>query len=305
MIDTNKKAFQAFVEQVKPQRFDEFDENYHKTVEKLRQKAESDAQGNDLPKDRSRLPLPVTKIIFPDGLCTAESFSRLSELAKTEAQYLENHLLLMDDDKRQRYCEAVLEDLISLALDLHAHVKKVGITENEKRRLFNLVIGEALLPVILLMERQNIPLSAECYADWKKRGIVKLVPLMEMIPKTDKAEPATPKKRRKVAPTTSEKGRPVVPFRECVYDDNEPLITELHRLLKGKKGKDVALVIQACIAEGLITRPTYTAVRDEFGDIGNKSGYNSYLGAPDSFTKVERDTVRGLLRPFKTNHPRT
>ncbi|MDH6312493.1 hypothetical protein M2137_001264 [Parabacteroides sp. PFB2-10] len=269
MIDTNKKAFQAFVEQVKPQRFEVFDENYHKTVEKLRQKAESDTQGNDAPKDRSRLPLPVTKIIFPDGLCTAESFSRLSELAKTEAQYLENHLLLMDDDKRQRYCEAVLEDLISLALDLHAHVKKVGITENEKRRLFNLVIGEALLPVILLMERQNIPLSAESYADWEKRGIVKYLPVLEMIPKTDKVKTLN-NFGKKAMPSRKEKKKRTAHFMDCIlHSDKESLINTFHEMIDGKGGVNVGIVFTAAIAEGLIRKPTKAEYVSEFALIGS------------------------------------
>lgn len=55
------------------------------------------------------------------------------------------------------------------------------------------------------------------------------------------------------------------------------VLAKLHTFIDGKKGKDVALIIRAAMAKGLITKPTFREVANEFGDIGNKAGYNSYM----------------------------
>lgn len=55
---------------------------------------------------------------------------------------------------------------------------------------------------------------------------------------------------------------------------------------KGKKGKDVALIILAAMLKGWMHKPTFTEVKNEFGDIGSKTGYNKYLNA-NSYTKEE------------------
>lgn len=53
-------------------------------------------------------------------------------------------------------------------------------------------------------------------------------------------------------------------------------LKKLHMLLDGRKGRYVALVIQCAINNGLICRPTFPELVEEFGITGNKSGYNKY-----------------------------
>lgn len=66
---------------------------------------------------------------------------------------------------------------------------------------------------------------------------------------------------------------------ECMLIDDEkkPMLLDiLRKLIKGKKGKDVALVILVCVKYHLMTRPQHTILASVFGDIGVKSGYNDY-----------------------------
>ncbi len=86
-------------------------------------------------------------------------------------------------------------------------------------------------------------------------------------------------------------------FRDKMMCDNkEDMLQRLHRLIKGKKGKDVALIIQVCIESGIIIKPTFTQVTNEFGYIGNKSGFNKYIrNNMYDFTKTEKETVLKLL----------
>lgn len=66
----------------------------------------------------------------------------------------------------------------------------------------------------------------------------------------------------------------------------------LHNLIDGKKGKGVALVIHAACTANLIIKPTFTQVKNEFGDIGNASGYNRYMRETYVFTDRELDAIR-------------
>ena len=45
---------------------------------------------------------------------------------------------------------------------------------------------------------------------------------------------------------------------------------------------------------GWITKPTFKAVEDEFGDIGNRSNYNKYINE-DRFTNDEIDGMKNTL----------
>lgn len=61
--------------------------------------------------------------------------------------------------------------------------------------------------------------------------------------------------------------------------DNKKVITCLKSLIKGYKGKQVAIVLCAAYRFGLTTeeRIPYATVRRTFGDIGAESGYNYYF----------------------------
>ena len=82
-----------------------------------------------------------------------------------------------------------------------------------------------------------------------------------------------------------------------IDDANGEKLQKLHSKMVGKKGKDFALLMLAGIKKGWLTRPTYTQVKNEFGDIGSKTGYNKYLNE-NMFTKEEIEGAkRALINP--------
>lgn len=86
------------------------------------------------------------------------------------------------------------------------------------------------------------------------------------------------------------RGRPTEPFASKMIDDADgEKLKKMHTILKGKKGKDFALIIWACIKKGWCNKPTYTQVKEEFGDIGSSTGYNRYLNNNTMFTPEEKD----------------
>lgn len=98
---------------------------------------------------------------------------------------------------------------------------------------------------------------------------------------------------------TVNRGRPNCNFRDkLLCEDKDSLIEKLHTLIDGKKGKDVALVIHACINSGKMTKPTFKMVQDEFGNIGNRSGFNKYMCTSNAYTD---DEIKGVQNQFKTS----
>ena len=91
------------------------------------------------------------------------------------------------------------------------------------------------------------------------------------------------------------KGRPKEPLQDKVVGGDIKLIEKLHSLIDGKRGKDVALYIVACIKLGKLTRPTYTQIVDEFGDIGSRAGYNKYLDEK-KFTTTELEGAMSQVK---------
>lgn len=76
------------------------------------------------------------------------------------------------------------------------------------------------------------------------------------------------------------RGRPKTTFKACFLcspKEQSRLLPLLHQIIEGKKGKDASLPICVCIYKGILRKPTIQAVKDEFGDIGNNSGYYHYL----------------------------
>lgn len=87
---------------------------------------------------------------------------------------------------------------------------------------------------------------------------------------------------------TRGRGRPKETFKDKLIGDAEgEKLQKLHLLIDGRKGKAVSLVILASIKKGwLIEKPTFTQVKDEFGDIGTQQGFANYLDE-NKFTKEE------------------
>lgn len=96
----------------------------------------------------------------------------------------------------------------------------------------------------------------------------------------------------------AKRGRKVIPFADCLLDPKEQHLKKLHSLIDGRKGKNVALVIKASIQLGwLLCKPTFTQLQNEFGNIGNASGYNHQMNLlPD---KAELEGIKVALQASK------
>lgn len=92
------------------------------------------------------------------------------------------------------------------------------------------------------------------------------------------------------------KGRPGKTFKDLMLNDKDgEHLKKIHALMKGKNGKDAALIMLACIGKGWITKPTYTQVKEEFGDIGSRQGFSKYLASKSYFTNDELEGVINSL----------
>ena len=91
------------------------------------------------------------------------------------------------------------------------------------------------------------------------------------------------------------RGRRSKLFKDYLQNDDGSKLQTLHDVMSGKGGKEVALVIKVAIQIGWITKPTYKAVADEFGDIGNRSNYNKYING-DKFTSDEIVDIKAKLQ---------
>ena len=74
------------------------------------------------------------------------------------------------------------------------------------------------------------------------------------------------------------KGRPKETLKDKMIDDVDGVkLQNIHKAIKGKRGKDAALIILASIKNGWMAKPTFTQVKNEFGDIGVQQGFTKYL----------------------------
>lgn len=85
-------------------------------------------------------------------------------------------------------------------------------------------------------------------------------------------------------------GRTKGTFKDRMIDDGDGRkLQKIHSVWGCRKGKEAALLIKACIDKGWINKPTFGEVVDEFGFIGNKSGYNKYMRE----SKHSKDEISG------------
>ena len=112
---------------------------------------------------------------------------------------------------------------------------------------------------------------------------------------TTDAQSLPPEPQQEQPKPTRGRGRPKETLKDKMIDDaNGEKLQKTHTKMSGKKGKDAALIILACIKKGWMAKPTYTQVRDEFGDIGSKTGYNKYL-KESMFSKEELEGAMASL----------
>lgn len=76
------------------------------------------------------------------------------------------------------------------------------------------------------------------------------------------------------------KGKPRIKFRDCIISsaDADKLIIVFHSMLDGKTGNTAYSILFAAKAGGLITKPSYNSIVEEFKISGSSSGYDSYMG---------------------------
>ena len=90
-------------------------------------------------------------------------------------------------------------------------------------------------------------------------------------------QPKRPKQQQKGQPARG-KGRPKETLKDRMINDADgSKLQKIHKVMNGKKGKDAALIILACIKKGWMLKPTFTQVTEEFGDIGTQQGFSWYL----------------------------
>ncbi|MBR1800228.1 MAG: hypothetical protein IJ767_01850 [Bacteroidaceae bacterium] len=71
----------------------------------------------------------------------------------------------------------------------------------------------------------------------------------------------------------------------------------LDKLIRGQKGKRVALVVKCALELGwLAERPTFAALEEAFGDLGSKTGFHRMMQASDYFTKEEKEPILMALK---------
>lgn len=102
-------------------------------------------------------------------------------------------------------------------------------------------------------------------------------------------------------PNAVKKGRPksddVTFYDLLIGDDSERkrILKILHEIIDGKKGKAVALAIYSCYKAGKMSKPTFPQVQKEFGEIGNKQGFNKYFDK----TQLGKENVSRMIEKFK------
>ncbi|MBQ8221550.1 MAG: hypothetical protein IJZ31_10180 [Bacteroidaceae bacterium] len=76
-----------------------------------------------------------------------------------------------------------------------------------------------------------------------------------------------------------------------INDESGEKLQKLHHAIKGKIGKSAALIILAAIRKGWMEKPTYTQVKDEFGDVGTQQGFTPYL----SLQRFSNEEIDGAI----------
>jgi hypothetical protein len=98
--------------------------------------------------------------------------------------------------------------------------------------------------------------------------------------------------------TAKGKGRPKAAIKEMMIDDDGGgKLKALHRAMGGKKGKAAATFIRAAVKLGWMVKPTFKAVENEFGDIGNRSGFNKYMA--DDSRQITDEEIAGAMQALE------
>lgn len=104
----------------------------------------------------------------------------------------------------------------------------------------------------------------------------------------------TPPECPKAAP---DKAKPQLTLRDLVKDKAkaDALISSMHTLMHGQKGKMAAMLVCCAMEKQLLSsRPTFEQMTAEFGDIGARNGYYSYLKV--KFSPEEKKPIEDSLK---------
>lgn len=148
----------------------------------------------------------------------------------------------------------------------------------------------------LYLKRHRIITDIDCYIgsmELTKRYIDALPKEPTEVPKQDivKPQPKRPKQQQKGQPARG-KGRPKETLKDKMINDADgSKLQKVHTVMNSKKGKDAALIVLACIKKGWMSKPTFTQITEEFGDIGTQQGFTKYL-YEKWFTK---DEIEGAI----------
>lgn len=121
---------------------------------------------------------------------------------------------------------------------------------------------------------------AENYDVWRNKIIYKLSLCLP-----DGAAMIYEGKKYVIFPDTQSKAKVIGKQKKNIRDyilvkDKEGLLERLHKIFENQKGKFVANVIHVCVENGLMKKPSFEIMKEEFGCIGAKSGYNDYVSLP-------------------------
>ena len=88
-------------------------------------------------------------------------------------------------------------------------------------------------------------------------------------------------------PEKKGRGKPRKSFSSFVVDQSkaDDVVTELKTLIGDKTGNDAYIILAAAVKAGILTRPSYNSVEEEFGHLGASSGFNKLLSQIDAMEK--------------------
>ena len=166
-----------------------------------------------------------------------------------------------------------------------------NFSKDSIRKVLDDMVADA---IFILMDGGNTPANQV-----KSNRLSDMVDFIatELLPSYDKL-------RKPIQPASMDK-KIGEGFMDCFLVQDyrkEDLLKKLHLLIDGKKGKAVALVIHLCVDLGLMYKPTFSVLLEEFPGIGNQSGYNAYYrGYPARYTEQEINGIKANLIAFNSN----
>lgn len=132
-----------------------------------------------------------------------------------------------------------------------------------------------------------------------------------IVPTIKQRNPTSPKQepnpKPQLTPSVEATTKDDVPLLDLMLLDKDEqkqkLLDVLHKLIDGKKGKHVALVLLVCEKCGLMNKPTHQILSLAFGGIGTKSGYNKYYSK--GLVAYTQEQIKGIethILPFINGH---